>query len=68
MAQMLGFDEYGRPFLVLNDQENQKRLTGLKALKVKPRPESQTLRTPHFPSFIISVVMEVLIFQIADKK
>ncbi len=34
MAQMLGFDEYGRPFLIMNDQENQQRLTGLDALKV----------------------------------
>ena len=34
MAQMLAFDEYGRPFLVINDQDNQKRLTGLDALKV----------------------------------
>lgn len=29
----LAFDEYGRPFLILNDQENQKRLTGLDAHK-----------------------------------
>ncbi|XP_065053028.1 T-complex protein 1 subunit epsilon-like [Rhopilema esculentum] len=33
MAQMLAFDEFGRPFLILNDQENQKRLTGLDAIK-----------------------------------
>ena len=30
----LAFDEYGRPFLILKDQENQKRLTGLDAHKV----------------------------------
>jgi len=30
---MLAFDEFGRPFLILNDQENQKRLTGLDAIK-----------------------------------
>ena len=35
MAQMLAFDEFGRPFLILNDQENQKRLTGLDAIKVR---------------------------------
>jgi len=29
----LAFDEYGRPFIILKDQENQKRLTGLDAHK-----------------------------------
>lgn len=33
MAQ-LAFDEYGRPFIVLKDQDKQERLTGLEALKV----------------------------------
>lgn len=28
-------DEYGRPFIVLRDQENQKRLTGNEAIKVR---------------------------------
>jgi T-complex protein 1 subunit epsilon len=30
----LAFDEYGRPFLILKDQENQKRLSGIEAIKV----------------------------------
>lgn len=28
------FDEYGQPFIILRDQEKQKRLTGIEALKV----------------------------------
>lgn len=31
----IAFDEFGRPFIILRDQENQKRLTGLDALKVR---------------------------------
>jgi len=30
----LAFDEYGRPFIIIRDQQNQKRLTGIDALKV----------------------------------
>lgn len=30
----IAFDEYGRPFIILRDQENQKRLTGTDAIKV----------------------------------
>lgn len=30
----IAFDEYGRPFIILRDQDKQKRLTGLDALKV----------------------------------
>ena len=30
----IAFDEFGRPFIILKDQENQKRLTGLDAQKV----------------------------------
>ena len=30
----IAFDEYGRPFIIVRDQENQKRLTGLEAQKV----------------------------------
>ncbi|KAH0549560.1 T-complex protein 1 subunit epsilon [Cotesia glomerata] len=29
----IAFDEYGRPFIILRDQENQKRLTGSDAIK-----------------------------------
>ena len=30
----LVFDEYGRPFIIIRDQEDKKRLTGLDAQKV----------------------------------
>lgn len=30
----IAFDEFGRPFIILRDQENQKRLTGNDAIKV----------------------------------
>lgn len=30
----IAFDEYGRPFIILRDQDRQKRLTGIDALKV----------------------------------
>lgn len=35
MQGSIAFDEYGRPFIILRDQENQKRLTGIEAQKVK---------------------------------
>lgn len=28
------FDEYGRPFIILREQEKQKRITGVDAIKV----------------------------------
>lgn len=31
------FDEFGQPFILLRDQEKQKRLTGIEALKVIER-------------------------------
>jgi hypothetical protein len=34
MPGTLAFDEYGRPFIIVRDQQNQKRLTGVDALKV----------------------------------
>jgi T-complex protein 1 subunit epsilon len=30
----LAFDEYGRPFIILKDQDKQKRLVGIEAHKV----------------------------------
>lgn len=30
----LAFDEYGRPFLIIKDQDRKSRLMGLEALKV----------------------------------
>lgn len=51
MAQSVGnlaFDEYGRPFLILRDQENQSRLTGKDAIKshiLAARCVANTLKT-----------------------
>lgn len=42
------FDEYGRPFIILKDQEKKKRLTGIEALKshiLAGRSVAGTLRT-----------------------
>lgn len=33
----LAFDEYGRPFLIIKDQDRKSRLMGLEALKVTAR-------------------------------
>ena len=33
-AGQLVFDEYGKPMLILKDQESQRRLTGKDAIKV----------------------------------
>ena len=32
--QAIAFDEFGRPFIILKEQEKRKRLTGLDAQKV----------------------------------
>jgi len=47
MAQ-LAFDEYGRPFIVLRDQDKQERLTGIEALKthiMAAKTVANTLKT-----------------------
>ncbi|CAI4227886.1 unnamed protein product [Auanema sp. JU1783] len=46
-AQLM-FDEYGQPFILMRDQENQKRLTGVEALKthiMAARSVANTLKT-----------------------
>lgn len=30
----IAFDEYGRPFIIIRDQDNKKRLSGIEAHKV----------------------------------
>lgn len=40
----LAFDEYGRPFLILKDQERKTRLMGLEALKVSGRLPGPPIR------------------------
>ena len=34
----LAFDENGRPFIILREQEKKKRVKGLEAHKVSPKP------------------------------
>ncbi|KAK2117598.1 hypothetical protein P7K49_004484 [Saguinus oedipus] len=36
----LAFDEYGRPFLIIKDQDRKSRLMGLEALKVTAKGEA----------------------------
>lgn len=50
MAQMgqIAFDEYGRPFIILKDQDSQKRLTGIEAHKshiIAAKTIANTIRT-----------------------
>lgn len=47
----LAFDEQGRPFFILRDQEKQRQLTGIEALKV-----SYFLQTSSNHSFIQSFI------------
>ncbi|KIH63326.1 hypothetical protein ANCDUO_06373 [Ancylostoma duodenale] len=47
MAQLM-FDEFGQPFIVMRDQEKQRRLTGIEAVKshiLAARAVANTLRT-----------------------
>ncbi|KAE9414692.1 hypothetical protein Angca_006636, partial [Angiostrongylus cantonensis] len=51
VAQLM-FDEFGQPFIVMRDQEKQKRLTGLEAVKshiLAARAVANTLRTSFGP-------------------
>ena len=43
----LAFDEFGRPFLILRDQDQQARLSGKDAIKVNM--QSHTMRTTPGP-------------------
>nr|CAD7589830.1 unnamed protein product [Timema genevievae] len=48
MPGSLAFDEYGRPFIIIRDQQNQKRLTGNDAIKshiLAARSIASTLKT-----------------------
>ena len=64
----LVYDEYGRPFIILKDQENKTRLKGLDALKNNIRSArvlSRTLRTSLGPRgmeiFLVSPDGEVTV-------
>lgn len=38
----LAFDEYGRPFIVLKEQDTKKRIKGIDAIKVPLSPPRET--------------------------
>lgn len=45
----LAFDEYGRPFIVLKEQDTKKRIKGIDAIKVQPIKPRET-SSPQGPS------------------
>lgn len=56
----LAFDEYGRPFLILRDQDQQKRLTGLEAHKshiLAAKTVASTLRTSLGPKGLDKILV-----------
>ena len=44
----VAFDEFGRPFIILKDQDKQTRLVGLEAQKVR----CQTVWPPHYRAWV----------------
>lgn len=54
------FDEYGRPFIILRDQENQKRITGTDAIKshiLAARQIASTLKTSLGPKGLDKIMV-----------
>lgn len=49
-AQLI-FDEYGQPFIVMREQDKQKRLTGVEAIKVE-----FALNYSHFDRFLSKIL------------
>lgn len=45
----LAFDEYGRPFIVLKEQDTKQRIKGIDAIKVTPMPLRE-IYSPHAQS------------------
>ena len=58
MASMgsLAFDEYGRPFLIMRDQESQSRLSGNDAIKVI----LDYFHTHSFISFLSRIIFKLI--------
>ncbi|XP_060680773.1 T-complex protein 1 subunit epsilon [Hemiscyllium ocellatum] len=57
----LAFDEYGRPFIIIKDQETKSRLTGLEALKshiMAAKAVSNTLRTSLGPKGLDKMMVD----------
>lgn len=56
----IAFDEYGRPFIIIKDQDRQKRLTGADALKVREPTLILHIRVVHLFR-ILSLTMLILV-------
>ncbi|XP_067866366.1 T-complex protein 1 subunit epsilon [Heterodontus francisci] len=57
----LAFDEYGRPFIIIKDQDTKSRLTGLEALKshiMAAKAVSNTLRTSLGPKGLDKMMVD----------
>lgn len=54
----LAFDEYGRPFIIIKDQDKKTRLSGIDALKVQWANKHVTLDSKLYISLIFYVHLE----------
>uniref|UniRef100_A0AAY4AH29 T-complex protein 1 subunit epsilon n=1 Tax=Denticeps clupeoides TaxID=299321 RepID=A0AAY4AH29_9TELE len=57
----IAFDEYGRPFIIIKDQDKKSRLTGLEALKshiMAAKAVATTLRTSLGPNVLAGALLE----------
>lgn len=60
------FDEYGRPFIILRDQDSQKRLTGNDAIKVSFRPFPGTYLGEYHKNCKIFTISHAVLSKIWD--
>ena len=66
----LAFDEFGRPFLILRDQNNQNRITGKDAIKVNisnvniesPNPVNEWIYICFKTKFFSTITFTLYIF------
>ena len=61
--QGITFDEYGRPFIILKEQDKQRRLTGLDAQKVNPGT-STDFNTDHHFDRLVSFFHSLIFWQL----
>ncbi|TRZ03879.1 hypothetical protein DNTS_017051, partial [Danionella cerebrum] len=57
----LAFDEYGRPFIIIKDQDKKSRLTGLEALKshiMAAKAVANTLKTSLGPNGLDKMMVD----------
>ena len=59
----LAFDEYGRPFLILRDQENQARLTGKDAIKVRTHSLEQIKIIAHMSLSTLRIHVSMYVYR-----